>query len=533
MAMLSIALISTHSPGIDAESQSLSLGHELDAVSSAEADMMLGGYATVRNARLLPAVNRDSESVFSYLTGREETSLAETAPHTSNNALESDGADDFAPQSTSGAASASDASRIYLEKTIPPCTLVTVPGKDPCETREEVARIIGEPSPFPVSYELKHYSDYLDKSTYEPVTAHMALRGTALPNTVRCLREVPVKAHDHSTDTANHRLILEHDGERIEATKCFMDVAVQEYIIGKGAPTVTLEMFDSWLSAMSDRGTIDYGSFFGWNHLRTYEDLLAVQLEKRYAGSEHLFFISPSDEILIESWDVIADFDVVRNDPPFDLPPWLKHYGGCETDLCAHDRFMNTIYEYPEIISGMRRHHQALVEKYGGFISSEPGIARLVLDTYDLENHFRAVGAYGYTDIVPAPPPPLPGIPVASVASYDLTASATAASETPPRPKRSASLAESVSLNWSPVPRAVKYRLEGREEGAYDWIVHRDDLTEPSHTVHGLKCGTQYHFRFRAFGDDWDIFQEDMLPPIWTPPFGPVSATTAPCVRTP
>ncbi len=331
------------------------------------------------------------------------------------------------------------AERVYLEEIIEPCTLVTVPGKDPCAVRKEVSIWLYGPPPALIFW--SHYSGYLDQPWHwvsterrEDHIAHLAVRGTALPDTARC-SQVQVARHRYYIDPEKH---YRTDPERdpIHLVFCFVDVAVQEYIGGAGPPVVTLRIYSSTIFAPDPKvpntrfqrtAKEMWGSS---DDVRTFEDFMIKQIDERYSGSEHIFYILPSDNILSESWDVIADFDIVRNEPPFAneslfsgsvYDPLTKeprssasghelpHWDYCETDLCAHHRRMLTIYEYPEIMSGTRRHHRAMVEKHGGRITDEPDIADLVLDIHGLNSFFRQVGAYSYPHLSPMPPPPVPG----------------------------------------------------------------------------------------------------------------------------
>ena len=314
------------------------------------------------------------------------------------------------PTATATPASEQTSGRVYLDKVIPPCTLITVPGKDPCKPRPNIPNDIMDGGAVPLLMWL-HYSEYLGKTSewYEGIsagksnTAHMAIRGTGMPNTARCASAVPKAGHDYSTDTRRHSEWPGH------STLCFIDVKVQEYVAGKGAPLVTLAVSEApWNIKGATGFQSDFATFFGWDDVSTWEDFVKRQIEQRYAGSEHLFYILPSRFTGVEAWRAVVDFDIVRNEPPFDY--WHDSSDNeCDADLCAHERLLSSIYKYPEIISETRKLHKELVKKHGGRITAEPGVADLVLDTYELTSFFTQVGAYENTSVTPAPPPPVPG----------------------------------------------------------------------------------------------------------------------------
>ena len=58
-----------------------------------------------------------------------------------------------------------------------------------------------------------------------------------------------------------------------------------------------------------------------------------------------------------------------------------------------------------------------------------------------------------------------------------------------------------VSLGWSAVRHAHRYKLERSPDGASGWSDVDDDISGTSRTVSGLSCGTTYHFRVSARGD--------------------------------
>ena len=315
------------------------------------------------------------------------------------------------PTATATPASEQTSGRVYLDKVIPPCTLITVPGKDPCKVRPEIPRDIIDGGPV-LLLMWRHYSEYLGKtlegfgsrsSAGRTDIAHIALRATGIPNTARCASQIPMVGHGYSTDTRRHSDLLGH------STLCFIDVKAQEYVAGKGAPTVTLQVSHApWDIKGATGSPPRYAIFRGWEDVSTWEDFVKRQIEQRYAGSEHLFYIQPSIFTGAEVWEVRADFDIVRNEPPFDY--WHDSSDNeCDTDLCAHHRNLTSIYKYPEIISETRKLHKELVKKHGGRITAEPGVADLVLDTYELTSFFTQVGAYENTSVTPAPPPPVPG----------------------------------------------------------------------------------------------------------------------------
>ena len=82
----------------------------------------------------------------------------------------------------------------------------------------------------------------------------------------------------------------------------------------------------------------------------------------------------------------------------------------------------------------------------------------------------------------------------------------------------------SISLSWTPVSNAGKYRLEYRAPHFSLWAVDSDTLTGTSRTVDGLSCGIRYLFRVRAYGDGTTYAA------AWSEPSEYVTVTSGECV---
>ena len=59
----------------------------------------------------------------------------------------------------------------------------------------------------------------------------------------------------------------------------------------------------------------------------------------------------------------------------------------------------------------------------------------------------------------------------------------------------------SVTLEWSSVANATKYRVQYRRTGGSSWRTSSDQVTDTRHEVTGLTCEDDYEFRVSAYGD--------------------------------
>ncbi len=80
-----------------------------------------------------------------------------------------------------------------------------------------------------------------------------------------------------------------------------------------------------------------------------------------------------------------------------------------------------------------------------------------------------------------------------------------------------------VTLNWTAVSNAGKYRVEYRAGVSGDWTLDDESITSTSHTVDGLTCETEYRFRAGAYGSG------TVYAAAWSEPSATLKATTAMC----
>ena len=316
--------------------------------------------------------------------------------------------------------------RVYLDKVIPPCTLITKPGIDPCALRPRLIPSTVHLYDFIFTPE-PHYRDTFDEAPTRSFTAHIAFRGTGMPNTTRC-EQIPGFFHGYHLFSFGGFQDQTDYGPRMV---CFVDMAVQEYIVGKGAPVLTVAVYNQRMESVSSfrnellakevvdkdaNGTKTWEDALemiadGWGSEIALEDLVAKDIESLYAGYEWVFYINPSPLIGNETWSVNTAWDVVKQKH---LEPYLEEaedhgLGSCNEEICLAHELLSTLRGLSEFSSGTRRHHALLVEKHGGRIDDAAGATQLVLDSYQLRSFFNAVGAYDYPFVTPAPPPPVPG----------------------------------------------------------------------------------------------------------------------------
>ena len=143
------------------------------------------------------------------------------------------------PTATATPSSDQTSGRVYLDKVIPPCTLVTKPGVDPCEFRPHASVYSIDRGIYGSANLNMRHRDLLDLSvefsdTSYIAATHIVLRGTGMPDTARCENAV-LKSHTGIARTNDQKLDSPAASKK-GAISCYMDFSVQEYIVGKGPP---------------------------------------------------------------------------------------------------------------------------------------------------------------------------------------------------------------------------------------------------------------------------------------------------------
>ena len=296
-----------------------------------------------------------------------------------------------APEQTSG--------RVYLDKVIPPCTLITAPDKEPCKDRRQISVSLGfsvNAPPLQHEFYLDEYDKHPDGDQLDPSyylnsylwTTHIALRGVGLPGTARCEIELAM-LHGYVTRSIENPEWSVSD-RRVYTVNCYVDFQVQEYIVGKGAPTLTI-----WVFQFGGASTRDSA-----NLLNIREKFLP-QMQDIYEGYEWVFYLRPSKYVSVEvfrsnkAWGVGRD----RNRP-------AEYCSGAE--ICAYANTPAEVIPLGELQNDTKVRHARLMEKNHGRVRPEPIYADIILDTYELTSFFTQVGAYDHPVATPAAPP-IPG----------------------------------------------------------------------------------------------------------------------------
>ena len=338
-----------------------------------------------------------------------------------------------APERLTGEASVTITPELeYFTGEIEPCTPVDGYAVDPCEGGVRLSALdwtggIMASSPV-LGSEPAPIRSFLERSL--GFTSHIVLRGTYLPDTLRCAGLVPY--HTPSYAQPGYTQNLYH-------TECYADVRVNSYIVGSGPSKLTvLVAFDPWfahelvrMAEAGGRSVEEQIAFnrFGLEHIfgtgiQYYPESTGI------GGREAILFIGPSHNAATEVWEVFNTWDIQRND---DNEVVVIHPSRDRWELYQPDTYQTHIDKLEMSLAAFTTAasaaHQALVTEYGGRIgpsdadgkASGVTLPMLETDANRLAQFFDAIDADNHPRGTPAPVPPVHACGTGSAALQGMT----------------------------------------------------------------------------------------------------------------
>ncbi len=258
--------------------------------------------------------------------------------------------------------------------------------------------------------------DYLDGfGWWDYGIGHVVVRGTYLPDTVRCTsgNSFLVPSHmlpgeDQPPSVLDNALFIE----------CYADMRVNAYVVGTGPSALTVvvafEKYGEKGQPYYEEAEVEALRTI-WERALTEGDQQAhrpyphivIGPPKGITGREAVLFLGPSSDASIEAWEVYATWDVQQQEDG--------------TAVAVHPHTYSYQYQRPDIYESLRPQlvltlsafkqavtaaHESRVTANGGRTRPEPDFPMLVIDANQLESYFREVGAYDDPDNPPKQPPP-------------------------------------------------------------------------------------------------------------------------------
>ena len=284
----------------------------------------------------------------------------------------------------------------YLEAVIPPCVPIDDSEIDPCLPVRlppvEVPSNVTTTTAFTKLDSFVYMLTGKDSPLFAP---HIVIRGTVVPDTNRC-GLYPTEFFDY-VETDQYRSSILNSILDSFTYFCFVEVRVNEYIVGDGPPELTVRMYRYFLYS---------GYPEEWPSIEElYVD--ASNTISRYEGKEMIIFLGPVDTRAVEAWSRRAFkrgwwFVQRKNGEPPRAVAW-------SIDRATTDELRSQLdLPLDELVRQIREAAEERLVLTGGRIGVDPGLPMLVTDANKLQDFYRQTGAVYEGEGATVLPPPVP-----------------------------------------------------------------------------------------------------------------------------
>ena len=280
----------------------------------------------------------------------------------------------------------------YLKEIIPPCVPIEGSGIEPCP-RQIPLRMEGPHTTIRLPDELRTISeDFNAESRNNP---HIVVRGTVMPNTIRC-GLYPYIWHNYSSDRQEEDFLKYY---------CFAEVRINEYIVGTGPPQLTLAIYQvTVIGELAGWGVTEIGGD-GDEELARYMNHPLTQLDPLYGGRELILFLHVSYTNAVETWLAPGGYRWFIQRDGDGLRAVSEQIRWARTD--EHHRQLDR--PLADLVREIKQAAEDRVTINGGRIGSDPSLPLYVDDANKLADFYQTVGAVYEGDGATLLPPPVPG----------------------------------------------------------------------------------------------------------------------------
>ena len=183
-----------------------------------------------------------------------------------------------------------------LESVIPPCIPVDGSDQDPCAGGKPPYVAALSVSAYMSNYEIAELTDILQNDDSPVLSRHIVIRSTILPSSTRC----------EIYTVEQFRFAVQSDliGEDLHHYLCFVEVRVNEYIVGQGPAQLTVAIHREIM--LLDRGTWPTVKDSWLRYLKNPHSRTA----SAYEGREAIMFLRLPATIAVETWSVNGSFNL-------------------------------------------------------------------------------------------------------------------------------------------------------------------------------------------------------------------------------
>ena len=228
--------------------------------------------------------------------------------------------------------------------------------------------------------------------------AHLVLRVTLLPGTVRC----EIRKTDR-WPTWSSQTVRKVAADKLGKVTCYIEVRVNEYILGTGPPTLTLVLSEvnlfqesaseaqRWRKA-AERDLVEGDNYaFGWVP------------EDGIEGLELIQFVGPAGDYGIEALQTFGGLPIYKKD---DGTVVVLHTYYDYWRRLDYERYRSQIeWSLADFKALIGAAHQQRVTEWGGRVGPDSHAPVVHTDANTLHDFYVNIGAYDHPDGPPEPPP--------------------------------------------------------------------------------------------------------------------------------
>ena len=291
---------------------------------------------------------------------------------------------------------------LYLEEVVPPC-VPTELEPDPCPP-DLPAHIVESNHQGLAAVLMREVPSFNERLLWNPHidgsnSIHIVVRGTVKTNTTRCdlyknkVADYVVKLHKRLR-VVDQYLVDDY------YYNCFAEVAVKEYIVGEGPPSLTVITYKQGMhrSHLDSEGNVS-------DYFLEYIDPKTKAIA--HEGREIIFFLGPSPSIEVEAWAGLGGGSMWFLQQTEDGIRAIADYYRIAV-LEEHRQKLNLPLD--EMIEDIKQAAINRATLTGGRIGTDPELPMYITDANKLRDHYIEVGAvYDATEQATKLPPPVPG----------------------------------------------------------------------------------------------------------------------------
>ena len=283
----------------------------------------------------------------------------------------------------------------YLTEVIPPCVPVEGSTLDPCLLGTTPSVVLNSLDYIILPDTLPTFTEILTEVPRSAVS-HIIIRGTVLPDSARCgIYPLIVENYEPADFQEWVKRLLHY--------YCFVEVRVNEYIVGEGPARLTVIIAGQALGAPLENWGVD--SSGESEELDRSLGNPPSKIEETYAGKEMVLFLSISRSLLVESWAATEGYK------------WFVQRDGDEVRAVSDQVYLARTPEHhrrldmplADLVREVKQAHENRLVITEGRIGVESFLPMLITDANRLQDHYGAVGAVYEGEGATVLPPPVPG----------------------------------------------------------------------------------------------------------------------------